>query len=152
MRVAVTLTLLVLVSGTACGGGGGSDTRAAKHAISQNTQKQAESINLKLADFPDGWRASTPSDDQASNKKFRKCIGVDLSKVTVTGDASSKDFAKGENATASSEAQITKTEEGATGAIEQIATGLSSTKSKDCFRDAIGSTPGFKVGEIEVES
>ena len=27
---------------------------------------------------------------------------------------------------------------------------MSSTKSKDCFRDAIGSTPGFKVGEIEV--
>jgi hypothetical protein len=152
MRVAVTLMFLILVSGTACGGGGGgSDTQAAKRTITPEAQQQAKSINLKLADFPDGWRASTPSaEDAKSAEKTRKCLGADYSKVTLLGDASSKDFAQGENATASSEAQITKTEAQAKEGLQRVATSLAGAGAKDCFRKAIGSTPGYKVGDIEV--
>jgi len=152
MRVAVALILVVLaVAGTACGGGGGSDTLAAKRTIDPAAQHQAESINLKLSDFPDGWRASTPSsEDEANQAKTRKCLGVDYSKLTLIGEASSKDFAQGENATASSEAQITKTEDQAKQGLQRFADGLAGEKVTDCLRKAIGSTPGYKVGEIEV--
>jgi hypothetical protein len=149
--VAAVVVAALLTAATACGGGGGSDTRAAKRVISRDAQQQAESINLKLSDLPDGWRASTPSSsDAASQKKFRKCIGADFSKVTLMGDASSKDFAKGENATTSSQAQITETASQAMDGMRRLSRALSSAATKDCVRAAIGSTPGFKVGEVDV--
>jgi len=151
MRVAVALILVVVASGTACGGGGDSNTLAAKRSIKPQAQQQAKAINLKLADFPNGWRASTPSAEETkSNEKGRKCLGVDYSKVTLLADASSKDFAKGDNATASSEVQITKTEEQAKAGLQKLAAALAGEKVKDCLRKAIGSTPGYKVGEIDV--
>jgi hypothetical protein len=149
MRAAVPLAV-GLVAVTAGCGDGGSDTRAAKHAIKPNNQRQAKAINLRLSDFPDGWRASSRTDDTAAQKKFRKCLGIDMSKITVTGDASSKDFAKGDNATADSDAWITETVSQARDSLTQLARGLSSTGTKDCVRDAIGSTPGYQVGEIDV--
>jgi hypothetical protein len=129
----------------------GSDTLAAKRTINHEAQRQAKAINLRLSDFPNGWRASTPSSkDEANNEKTRKCFGVDYSKLTLIGDASSKDFAQGENATASSEAQITKTEADAKAGLQKLATGLEGDKPKDCLRKAIGSTPGYKVGDIDI--
>lgn len=114
-------------------------------------QRQAKAINLKLSDFPDGWRASTPSAEENTNEaRIRKCLGGDYSKLTLIGEASSKDFAKGENATASSEAQITKTEAQARAGLQKRAASLSGEKAKDCLRKEIGSTPGYKVGKIDV--
>lgn len=150
MRFAALLFAVALAT-TGCGGGGGSNTLAAKRTISDEAQQQAKAINLKLADFPDGWRASTPSsEEQASQEKTRKCFGIDYSNLTLIGEASSKDFAKGDNATASSEVQITKTEEQAKAGLQKLATGLAGEKPKDCLSKAMGSTPGYKVGEIEV--
>jgi hypothetical protein len=153
MRFAVALgSTVAVLAATACGGGGGSsDTLAAKRTISHQAQARAKAINLRLSDFPDGWRGSTPSSkDEASDAKTRKCFGIDYSKLTLIGDASSKDFAQGENATASSEAQITKTESDAKAGLQKLATGLEGDKPKDCLRKAIGSTPGYKVGDIDI--
>jgi hypothetical protein len=150
VRAVAALAVAVLAAATACGGGGGSDTRAAKRAINRDAQQQAESINLRLSDFPDGWRASPSTSDAAAQKKFRKCIGVDLSTVTLTGDASSKDFAKGDNTSASSQAQISETASQAIDGMKRVSRGLSSAETKDCVRKFIGSTPGYKVGEIDV--
>jgi hypothetical protein len=152
MRVAVALIAVAFATGgTACGGGGSSEGRgAAKREITADAQAQAKAINLRLSDFPDGWRASTPDEDTAGEKKFRKCIGADDSDVTLIGDATSKDFAQGESAEASSEAQITKTADQAAAGMEKLKTGIGGPRTKDCLRDAIGDTPGAKVGEIEV--
>jgi hypothetical protein len=150
MRAAVALMVTVLAVGTACGGGGDSNGGAAKREIAADAQEQAKAINLRLSDFPDGWRASTPDEDTAGQKKFRKCIGADYSDVTLIGDASSKDFAQGESARASSRAGITKTAAQAADTMRRLATGLAEPGTKDCVRGAIGSTPGYKVGEIDV--
>jgi hypothetical protein len=110
----------------------------------------AKAINLRLSDFPDGWRASAPDEDTAGQKKFCKCIGADYSDVTLIGEASSRDFAQGENAQASSKGQITKTAGQAEDGMRRLARGLAEPGTKDCVRDAIGGTPGYKVGEIDV--
>jgi hypothetical protein len=152
MRVAVALTAVALVAGgTACGGGGSPESSgAAKREIADDAQAQAKAINLKLSDFPDGWRASTPDEDTAGQNKFRKCIGADYSDVTLIADANSKDFAQGESAEASSEAQITKTADQATAGMGTLKTGLGGPRTKDCLRDAIGNPEGAKIGEIDV--
>jgi hypothetical protein len=150
MRVAVAPALAVVAVASGCGGGGDSNSGAAKRTIAPDAQAQAKAINLRLSDFPDGWRASTPDEDTAGQKKFRKCIGADYSGVTITGEATSKDFAQGESAEASSKGQITKTPAQAEDGMRQLATGLAAPGTKDCVRDAIGSTPGYKVGDIDV--
>jgi hypothetical protein len=151
MRAFAAVVVAVLAAGTACGGGGGSNNGAARRAITPSAQERAKAINLKLSDFPDGWRASTPSDeDKAGQKKFRKCIGVDLSKITLIGDANSRDFAKGDSANASSQARITEAASQATDGMKRVSRGLSSAAMKDCLRDAFDKAPSFNVGEIEV--
>jgi hypothetical protein len=141
---------VALAAGTACGGGGDSGSGAAKREIAADAQEQAKAINLRLSDFPDGWRASTPDEDTAGQRKFRKCIGADYSDVTLIGEASSKDFAQGESAQASSEAQITKNVAQATDGMNRLAEALAGSATKDCVRNAIGKTSGYKVGEIDV--
>jgi hypothetical protein len=148
--VAVALAVVVLAVGTACGGGGNSKSGEANRTITPEAQKHAEAINLKLTDFPNGWRASTPTTNEAEKAKTLKCFGLDYSKLTLIGAASSRDFAKGNNATASSDAKITKTEEQAKDGLQRVAEALAGPAARDCFRKEIGSTPGYKVGEIDV--
>jgi hypothetical protein len=152
MRVAVALVVIAFVTGaTACGSGGSSENSgAAKREIAADAQAKAKAINLRLSDFPDGWRASTPDEDTAGEKKFRKCTGADYSDVTLIADASSKDFAQGESAEASSQAQITKTADEAAEGMRKQKRALGGPGTKDCLRDAIGDTPGAKVGDIDV--
>lgn len=150
MGAAVALLVLVLAVATACGGGGSESGGAAKREIAADAQAKAKAINLRLSDFPDGWRASTPEEDTSGEKKFRKCIGADYSDVTLIADASSKDFAQGESAEASSQAQITKTPDEAADGMRKQKKALGGPRTKDCLRDAIGNTPGAKVGDIDV--
>src|SRR3954462_8359976 len=100
------LLMAAVLAGCGGGGGGNRGTLRAKHKISPDAQRQAKSMLLKLSDFPDGWRASAGAQDVAGQRKFRKCIGVNYADLTLTGDATSKDFAMGESTTANSEAQI----------------------------------------------
>jgi hypothetical protein len=82
----VAAAAAVLVVTPACGGNGGSggdgDDTASERAIEPEAQERAESIGLKLADFPNGWRASAPEEDESGQEEFNKCIGVDYSELT----------------------------------------------------------------------
>lgn len=153
MRAFAALAVAVLAAGTACGGGRGSDKSAPKRAITPDAQQQAASIVLRLSDFPEGWRASTPSaEDVAGQKKFRKCLGSDYSKITLTGDARSKNFAIGESTSVTSEAQVTRSAAQAKDRFQQTAKRLEGPAITDCFREAIGKIPGgdYKIGEVDV--
>lgn len=144
------LGLVVLGLVTGCGGGSDSSSGAAKRTITPGAQAQAKTINLRLSDFPDGWRASTRDEDTAGQSKFRKCIGADYSDITFIGDASSKDFAKSEGTEASSNVQIAETGAQAIDATRRLATAMGGRGTKDCVRDLFEITPGYKVGEIDV--
>jgi hypothetical protein len=150
----VSAAAAVLVAVPACGGnGGGGDDTAPGSAIEPAAQKRAESTLLKLADFPDGWRASAP-EDQGGQEKFNKCLGVDLSGLTKIGDADSKDFAKGESTQASSSTVIYKSDQQAEDAISKAGAAMSGTAAEGCFQDvvekAVRGEKGFKLGDVDV--
>jgi hypothetical protein len=152
----VAAAAAVLVATPACGGGGGGggDDTASEQAIEPEAQKRAESIVLKLADFPNGWRASTPEDD-GGQEEFNKCIGVDLSGLTKIGDADSQDFAtSGEPAQASSSAVIYKSDQQAEDAISESGAAMSGSAAEGCFQDFVEQTlkrgKGVKPGEVDV--
>ena len=145
----------------ACGGsdgagdGGGGDDTASERAIEPEAQERAESIVLKLADFPDGWRASAPEEeDSAADEEFNKCIGTDFSGLTEIGDANSQDFATGDSTEASSEATIFKSDQQAEDGMSELAAGMSGSAVEDCFQDlieeALRGEKGFKLGEVDI--
>src|SRR5262249_12560647 len=151
MRVAVALLIVTLVAGTGCGGGGSNNSGAAKRSINADAQGRAKSMLLQLADFPEGWRASYPSpEDRGGQAKFRKCLGVDYSSINLTGDARSRDFAKGDTAQASSEAQIAGSAAQARQGFEQFATSMNGSKVKDCVKKLIPKSSDYKVGNVDV--
>jgi hypothetical protein len=92
MRMLAAALVVVLTIGSACGGNGSDETASAR-AIEPEAQQRAESVNLTLADFPDGWRVAAPeSDDDTGREVFNECISVDDSGLTRIGDAESQDF------------------------------------------------------------
>ena len=109
MRVLPVMAVALVTLITACGGGGGSgsDSTSSKRAIQTETQQRAEAMLLLLSNLPDGWRAS-PSKDTGSGEKLRKCIGTDYSALTITGEASSKDFAYEDSAELLTERSISQ--------------------------------------------
>jgi hypothetical protein len=147
------LAAFALAAGAACGGGGHGTPRAAKRAIEPDAQRRAESINLKLSDFPSGWRASTRSpDDPGGSEKFRECMGMNVSDTTLIGDADSKEFAKEGGTIASSEARILKSAAQAQQGLDRISKSLAdSARAEECLRGVFKKTPAdYKVGEIDV--
>lgn len=153
MRRLVALSSIALAC-AACGGGSDDEQGAASRAIEPDATERAEYVVLKLSDFPDGWRASSPEDDDAGGGSFRRCIGVDYSKLTFTGDAESQDFAMGENTEVSSDARVFKTEAEAVRAVEEYAAGMASEAAEGCVKELIEDRPGadqdLKVGEVDV--
>jgi hypothetical protein len=150
MRLAVALLIAALAAATGCGGGGTSDTRSAKKNISADSQGRAKSMLLRLSDFPEGWRASAPKpEDVGGERKFRKCLGVDFSNLTLTGDATSRDFAMGDSTEASSDAQITGSSAQAREGFRELATALSSNAVKDCVTKLIPHSSVYKIGEVD---
>lgn len=151
MRAAPVIAVVLALGATACGGGGGTDTRAAKREIDPASQEQAKSMVLRLSDFPTGWRASRPSSDEAGQKTFRKCLGVDYSDVTLRADANSKDFANGESTTASSEIQITADEADASQGFKHLSRAMGGSAVADCVRHAVADAmpAGYDVGDVD---
>jgi hypothetical protein len=149
----VAAAAAVLVAMPACGGNGGGDDTAPGSAIDPAAQTRAESTLLKLADFPNGWRASAP-EDQGGQEKFNKCLGVDLSGLTKIGDADSQDFEKGDSTQASSSATIYKSDQQAQDAISEAAAGMSGTAAEGCFQDVVEKAArgekGFKLGDVDI--
>jgi hypothetical protein len=158
MVLAVVAILGVnLASATACGGDGDSDEASSALAIEPDAQGRAESIVLKLSDFPNGWRGSPP-EEQEDPGAFRKCIGADYSDLTRIGDAESQDFAKGDSAEVTSTASIFKDEEEAADALSRYSKGMNSAAAEDCFQDLIEDAvrkestgkDAFKIGEVDI--
>jgi hypothetical protein len=67
-----------------------------------------------FADFPDGRRVEEPAKedtaDTENDEAFAECIGADYSGFTMIGDAEPDDFAMGETAVVSSDAQVFESE------------------------------------------
>jgi hypothetical protein len=154
-RLALALFLGLALIASSCGGDGnesGGGT-ASKRAIETEAQERAEAIVLKLADFPDGWRASAP-EDEGGGDDFRNCIGLDYSALTVTGEAESDDFAMGEATEVQSEALVYASDAEAETALDEFSDGLGSTAVEDCvkdlYEDALEGEEDVKVGEIDV--
>jgi hypothetical protein len=112
---------VVFAATAACGENGNGDETASGRAVEPEAQERAESILLKLADFPTGWRASAPEADESGRDKFNQRIGVDYSQLTRIGEAESKDFAK-DSAEASSDVTIFEDEQQAEDAMSELQT------------------------------
>ena len=67
MRMVAAALVVVLTVGSACGGNGSDETASAR-AIEPEAQQRAESVNLTLADFPDGWRVAAPESDDDTGR------------------------------------------------------------------------------------
>jgi hypothetical protein len=148
----------VVLAAAACGGNGNGDGPAAGRSIEPEAQQRAESIGLKLSDFPNGWRASAPEEDPAAERaRFNRCAGIDYSEVTLVGDADSQDFAK-ESAEASSQVEIYENDQQAEAALSEFSGGLGRGSTEDCFQDLVEravkeegtSNEDFKLGEIDI--
>jgi hypothetical protein len=87
MRMMAALVGVVFAATGACGENGNGDETASGRAVEPEAQERAESILLKLADFPTGWRASAPEADESGRDKFNQRIGVDYSQLTRIGEA-----------------------------------------------------------------
>lgn len=146
MVLVVTLVIVVLAVATGCGGGGNSNGGTAKRTNTPSAQDQAKEINLKLSDFPDGWRVAALT----FGWKFRRCLGAVYPDLARRAEARSDDFAHGESEYANSEVQITKHAAQAREGMERLATGMTGTGTRDCLRDSIPKGPDYKVGEIHV--
>jgi hypothetical protein len=138
MRRAAAIITILCLSLSACGGdgegdggGGGTDFQ---RAIEAEAQEQAESLLLTLADFPDGWRTG-PADEEneESETAFRDCAGVDYSAFTKVGEAQSDDFAMGETAQASSEADVFESSEMAAAAVAEATRGFRDDEASPCM-------------------
>ena len=157
MKVVGALAFAAIAFATAsCGGSGdSSDNSSAQRSIQAEAQQRAEAINLVLSDFPQGWRASPPEDDD-SGKDFRKCIGVDFSATTITGEADSKDFANEDTTQASSSSTIFASEDEASASLSEEAEGMESAAAEDCFRKLLEDEfsnedrKNFEISDIDV--
>jgi hypothetical protein len=139
MRMVAAALVVVLTVGSACGGNGSDETASAR-AIEPEAQQRAESVNLTLADFPDGWRVAAPeSDDDTGREVFNECNSVDDSGLTRIGDAESQDFFAqgGQVEQASSALVIFDDEQQAGDAMSKYSEGFGGSAAEDCFQDAI---------------
>lgn len=136
MRRLVVLALSC-VAVTACGGDGEGSEGSSEllRAIEPEAQARAESMLLKLSDFPDGWRAEEPAEeDEESEEAFRMCVDADFSGFTVVGDARSDEFAM-EEAVATSGAKVFDTEQMAAAAVAEFSESFSSDEADTCMNE-----------------
>lgn len=122
----------------ACGGGEGESHRA-KRAINDADQARAESIVLRLSDFPSGWRAESSEGDGSD-----KCRKLSFSDLTLTGDADSDEFVEGDTTRAFSTAAIFQTTQQADRAFRRV----SSDEFEKCLGDAV--KKGVASGDANV--
>jgi hypothetical protein len=99
-----------------CGGGdGGGD---AQTVIDEADQGRAAAIVLQPSDFPAGWEGAPHEDGGGAD--VDQCVELDLSDLTVTGDADSDDFSS-ETTFVISSASIFQTAEQAGQAFDRYA-------------------------------
>jgi hypothetical protein len=130
-RPTLTLALAAILVVGACGGGS-SDKKAAKSSAATSAPTttttvaptttttlgaaaataRAKQVNLQLTDFPAGWKASPPTQDDPGDELFTQqaaaCLKIPDPKLNEISDTASDDFADAENATASSSVTFVK--------------------------------------------
>jgi len=149
LRVAFVTCVLtgLLVAGTACGGatdGNGGEAASGRdphREIQADAQERAESIVLKLSDFPEGWRASSSDEnDSAGRERFQQCADVDLSSLALNGKAESKDFTEEGSATIttySSRALVYESQGQAEKAIDELTAATKNEALGKCVRSSL---------------
>jgi hypothetical protein len=105
-RFGLVALLAALLTSTALAGVGDRERRA----INAHDQAWAKRINLTLRDLPAGFRQG-PATADSSNDSGLTCAGFspDLSRFTITGEASSRQFASASGAVIFSSAEIFRT-------------------------------------------
>jgi len=128
----------------ACGGGGGGGGEA-QTVIDDADQARAEAIVLQPGDFPPGWTGS--QHEEGGGTDVDECVELDLSDVTVTGDADSDDFTS-ETTFVISSASLFQTAEQAGSAFDHYAR----EELARCIGDALAASAeaGGDGAEVEV--
>ncbi len=149
------ITLVLAVALVGCGGGGDdsagetqTDTGSAATVIDEADQAQAEGIVLGLDDFPTGWRAEMPEDD---DEGIEDCTTFDFSDMTLTGRAESDEFTSGSVSTVSSLAVVFEND--ADTAFDQLASEATANCLRDFIEERVKEDPapeGVTFGEISV--
>jgi hypothetical protein len=139
---------LALAVFSSCGGGGNeaqgpetvtvvttqgatTEAGATEPSLSEDqAEALAASMNLRLTDFPAGWRA-TPSEESEG------CAGIQklTERYDVLAHVDSKDFAKGDNTEASSSAGLFNDEATARDALNYLESAAQSEELRDCLND-----------------
>jgi hypothetical protein len=145
--------LVAVATGCAGGDGGGADGTAAKRSITAEGQSRAEAALLRLSDFPDGWRASAPEDeDGGGHGEFRRCLATDYSDLTLTGQAVLAHREVLELTKVTSEAGVYASEDEARAAVEEFADGFGGDV-EDCVSATISEAlkgDDVEIGDVDV--
>jgi hypothetical protein len=106
-------------------------------------------MNLRLTDFPSGWRAEAPTEDEgcAGIQKLSDRYGDDL-----LSHEDSQDFSQGENTTASSGAGLFADEATSSDALDYLEGSIQSDEFRKCLSDGVrqNAGSGVTVGDITV--
>ena len=127
-RKVLRLPVIALVAAAtlaACGGGGGGE---AQTVLNDQDQSRAEAVVVRASDFPGGWTSARHEQQSA-----KTCLNPDLSDLTVTGQADSRDFSL-QSFFVNSSATIMRSADEAKTAYERQATG----DLPKCIADQLG--------------
>lgn len=110
-----------------------------------------------LSDLPEGRRASpAEEDDEEGEAEFRRCVGLDGSDLTITGEAESDEFAMSETARVQSQTTVMTEGDGAD-PMAKLVDAMASGTAEDCFSDLIAkavaegeSADKVPIGEVDV--
>jgi len=145
----VTRGLLSALAGVAlavalagCGGGGGGGD--ARTVIDDADQAHAQAIVLRPGDFPAGWEGAPH--EEGGGADVDQCVELDLSDLTVTGDADSDDFSS-ETTFVISSASIFQTAEQARQAFDRYAR----EELARCIGDALAASAEAGTDGADVE-
>lgn len=125
--------------------------------LDARSSRRPRSINLKLSDFPSGWRAFAPEELESGQPRSIKCWHPDSGVLTVLADARSQDFAIGEAAEANSTVMVFQDEGLAFDAQTDFFAVMAPSDSEECLQDVVrkgvvktGAGGEIKVGEVDV--
>jgi hypothetical protein len=126
---------------------------AAIRAIEPDAQTRAGAVVLMLSDFPAGWRAGSADEtDEDAEEDFRRCVGVDLSALTIIGEVDSDSFAMGSSTEVGSSVAVFESEQMARDAFEARAAAFERERADRCLAELIGDPEDedLEFGELEL--
>jgi hypothetical protein len=125
-----------------------SETGATPTLSETEAKALSASMNLRLTDFPAGWRAEPPDDEDSG------CAGIDKlsEKYDLLAHQDSKDFADADTATASSTAGLFNDESTAREGLNYFEGAVQSDEFRKCLEDGFREAAGEEValGDVSV--